>query len=252
MKWKQLSGTTAIIAGLAVLAFSVALRVTASTEGETRETRGAVDATAVEARSGDGPSVLGDAVPPRVPPTLPRGIPGAHAITGWSRSGTGAQTRWTIAWKSDAVTAARILGWLAGEGNGISYALTPTPDGGWTVEATVDTPSPPRSISGGGSGRADAADRAAAADAADPADPADPETVDQLARLLERSSREGAAAETMPAGQFAGGTAPYSGDTVEEVRPLGIAGGGSGFVRIDGGHFSWLHRDEALYLEPVR
>jgi hypothetical protein len=249
MKWKQLSGTTAIIAGLAVLALSVALRVTASTEGETRETRetrGAVDATAVEARSGDGTPLHDDSVTLRVPPTLPRGIPGAHAITGWSRSGTGAQTRWTIAWKSDAVTAARILGWLAGEGNGISYALTPTPDGGWTVEATVDTPPPPRSISGGGPGRADPADLADAADAADP------ETVDQLARLLERSSREGAAAETMPAGQFAGGTAPYSGDTVEEVRPLGIAGGGSGFVRIDGGHFSWLHRDEALYLEPVR
>jgi hypothetical protein len=231
MKRKALSATTAIIAGLAVLALSVVLRVAATTEEEAAGR----DGTAWVETGGNDENL------PEAIPALPRGIAEAHAVTGWSRAGTGTDARWSIAWKSDAVTAARILGWLVAEGDGVSFALTPTPDGGWTVEATID-------------GTGTAVTTATGGDTA-------PNDLDQLTRLLERSSRSGTIAATVPGEGDSGGGAPIVEDTGDGVflpdsgaagSVRGIAGGGSGFIRIGGSHYSWLHRDEALYLEPVR
>jgi hypothetical protein len=258
MKRSVLSTTTAIIAGLAVLAFSVALRVAAivteevgigdetnarggSTASVSPGTTGGTDGGAFGGHApgdralsgvpgssvpGSGVSDSGAATLPGALPSLPRGVAGAQAITGWSRRGAGADARWSITWNSDAVTAARILSWLVAEGTGVSYALTPTPDGGWTVEATIDATGTVLTTAGGRETTTGNAD--------------------QLARLLERSSRG-----EPPVVEDTGATnLSFDAEPADSLRS--IAGGGSGFVRIGGGHFSWLHRDEALYLEPVR
>ena len=137
----------------------------------------------------------------------------------WIRRDGPGGARWELHWRSDAGTAARLLGVLCRYPSALSFELTPGEGDIWRIRADLSGPIP----------------------GADATHPFSADTVghaEEIARLLYRE-------------EPVSSTPRRDGDSAAKLPT--IAAGGSGFVQIRGeSPRRWQVSDEILTLEPVR